>query len=88
MQRDQMLTRLARIEERVEAIHDRLLYAESAIHHISDHLGINPHDLPHTDPTRELLRPTEDTLRFIVLALLTLGIDTEIPAAPEGFLRG
>jgi hypothetical protein len=36
-----------------EALSDRLLFAEAALHHVCDRLGIDTHDLP--DPTVDRL---------------------------------
>ena len=52
---------LAALADEVAAIEDRLLYAEAAVAHLCDYLGIGAHELP--DPLRPRLHvPAADEI--------------------------
>jgi hypothetical protein len=59
--------------EEFDALADRVLYLEAALHHVLDAARIDPHSLP--DPIGRLERRVDNAY----VALATLGLDVELP---------
>lgn len=83
---DELLRHILQLRDEVDAISDRLLYAEAALHHICDRLAIDEHGLP--DPIAAI----NERLDMAMMGLHALGLDVPLPrirwadphADPEG----